>query len=370
MKARDCTAEILGSAVRLPDQPIAQQEVLEHAISFCATNDRQRQVLSEVYRRTGILTRCSALSADERATAEQRFFSRNELRGPSTAVRMQRYAKDAPPLAITVSTAALQDAGVHPSQITHLVTASCTGFSAPGFDIELILNLPLSPTVQRTHLGFMGCHGALNALRIAKALAEADARHRVLVCCVELCSLHFQYGWNSDNIVANSLFADGAAAIVIAPGGTKPASAELATRLAATHSVVIPDTKDLMSWRIGDHGFQMTLSNTVPEVVKEMLPQVLTRWLADQNLAVEQIRGWAIHPGGPRIIDAVAQALSLDEAAVAPSWSALASYGNMSSPTVLFILDALRKRGDFLPCVVMAFGPGLTVELALLRGED
>lgn len=364
MKSQLPPSTIYGLAVKLPDQAVSQQEAVEHALAFCAGTDKQRQVLSEIYRRTGIATRCSALAADERTGSAQRFFSKESLTGPSTAVRMQRYAEEAPRVALAVAESALFDAALAASEITHLVTASCTGFSAPGFDIDLILGLPLPPTVQRTHVGFMGCHGALNALRVANALAQTNDCNRVLVCCVELCSLHFQYGWNSNNIVANSLFSDGAAAGVI--GTPSPARGNIAT-LMDSHSIVLPDTKNLMSWRIGDHGFQMTLSSAVPDVVSRALPDLVQSWLSTHALRIEEIKGWAIHPGGPRIVGAVEDCLGLDLEAMAPSRAALAAYGNMSSPTVLFILDALRAAGQqFLPCVMMAFGPGLTVELALL----
>ena len=147
--------------------------------------------------------------------------------------------------------------GSSPGRVTHLVTISCSGFYAPGFDIALAKQLPLVSKVARTHLGFMGCQGALNGLRVARAFLDADPTACVLVCALELCSLHHQYGWDAERIVANALFADGAAAVV-ALG--KPAARPADYRIIATGSTLIDDSEDAMSWRIANHGFEMTLS--------------------------------------------------------------------------------------------------------------
>ena len=236
--------------------------------------------------------------------------------------------------------------------------------SAPGFDMALINEVGLPPSVSRTHIGFMGCHGALNGLRVAKAYAEAEPDARVLVCAVELCSLHHQYGWNPDRIVSNALFADGAAAIV---GHHAPNRPKDAWSLTKCGSAVLPDTSDLMGWSIGDHGFEMTLSPRVPDTIRQSLRFWLEQWLAPQETSIEEIGSWAIHPGGPRILDACAEAARLSSEDLAPSRSVLANYGNMSSPTVLFILNELRAVDAPRPCVMLAFGPGLAIEAALVR---
>lgn len=353
------SAAITGLGVGVPGSSVSQDLAAQFAASITATSAHQSKVIAEIYRRSGVASRNSTLARE--------FFSSDNVDGPGTAERMRRYTQDAPALAIRTARAALADARIESGQITHLVTVSCTGFGAPGFDVALILDLPLPATVQRTHIGFMGCHGALNALRVARALAAAAPKNRVLVCCVELCTLHFQYSYDANNIVANSLFADGAAAMIIECANPDQDRGYLG-RLTDTHSIVLPDSQQLMSWAVGNHGFQMTLSSAVPELVRQSLPGVVHPWLAVHHLTVDDIKGWAIHPGGPRIVDAVVGSLELAEPMVEPSRSVLAAHGNMSSPTVLFILDTLRRRGEsrHLPCVMMAFGPGLTVELALL----
>jgi predicted naringenin-chalcone synthase len=211
-------------------------------------------------------------------------------------------------------------------------------------------------------VGFMGCHGALNALRVARAFCLADRRATALVCCTELCSLHFQYNAAPQAIVSNSLFADGAGAVVVraaeAHDDVRP------WRLATHGSTVLPQTADAMSWKIGNHGFEMYLSPQVPELIHEHLQPWLDAWLAEQRVRRSDIRSWATTRRA-KILHAC-RALELPAGALDASWHVLSTYGNMSSPTVLFILDELQRRGAELPAVVLGFGPGLTVEAALL----
>jgi prepilin-type processing-associated H-X9-DG protein len=302
---------------------------------------------------------------------------------------MARFAAEAGPLALRASSAALAAAAVDPAAITHLVTVCCTGFQAPGFDLELIQALPLAADVARTQVGFMGCHGALNGLRVAHAFAQADAGARVLLCALELCSLHQQLGWHPERVVANALFADGAAATVLAADGTPAAGAGAGAesgaeagagagpeqgqlqvsppwRLLASGSTVLPDSADAMAWTIGDHGFEMGLSPRVPALIAARLAPWLDGWLAAQGLDRAAIGSWALHPGGPRLLESVRECLDLPASAIEPSTAVLRECGNMSSATILFILDRLRLAGAPLPCVALAFGPGLCVEAALL----
>jgi predicted naringenin-chalcone synthase len=311
-------------------------------------------------------------SSDGEATAERfyQFAKTADDRGPGTAMRMARYERDAPVIATKAAGKAIAASGIDPRSITHLITVSCSGFSAPGVDLFLIENLGLARSVSRTHVGFMGCHGALNGLRVARAFAAADPKAVILLCAVELCSLHHQYGWDPQKIVANSLFADGAAAVIGRAPSTPTNGAGSSTfpgRLVDNASYVIPETSDMMTWRIGDHGFEMSLSPEVPGLITRMLPEVLTNFLGRNQLTLNDIRSWAVHPGGPRILAATAEAAHLSEDDMNPSISILQRCGNMSSPTVLFILEELRSRQSELPCVVLGFGPGLNVEMALLR---
>ena len=357
---------ISGIGTAVPPRSIAQDDAAELAKAFCCRTDEQVRLLPMLYKRTHIDRRGSVLLEEAKgAGLQQSFFSPavgNADRGPSTGQRMQRYAQEAAPLALAASQRALAESQLAAAQLSHLITVSCTGFVAPGVDIRLIKELGLAETVGRTHIGFMGCHGALNGLRVASAIVDAHPSARVLLCAVELCSLHFCYGWDSEKVVANALFADGAAALIAAPSVREPVES---WQVAATGSCLFPDSEDAMTWRIGDHGFEMTLSASIPALLGAHLRPWLERWLAQNNLTLEQIRSWAIHPGGPRILSTVAACLGLSDQAMAVSRNVLAECGNMSSPTLLFILERLRVARAPRPCVALGFGPGLVAEAAL-----
>src|SRR5205085_4734747 len=252
--------------------------------------------------------------------------------------------------------------GISPQQITHLITVSCTGFAAPGVDVQLLSSLGLPNETQRIHVGFMGCHGAINGLRAAHALAALPSTGHVLLCAVELCSLHYRFQWDPERMLGNVLFADGAAALVC----RKAQAEHTGYRVAATGSCLIPDSTDAISWRIGQHGFEMSLSARVPDLIAQHLRPWLSGWLERQGTSLDEIRSWVVHPGGPRIVSAVEESLHLASDATALSRQVLAEYGNMSSPTVLFILQRMRERQAAGPCVVLGFGPGLMAEVALL----
>jgi predicted naringenin-chalcone synthase len=370
--------EAIGTA--LPDEVIRQSEAVDLQQSFGVVDEKQARTLRALYRRSRIQTRRSVLLSggdgppDERLTFYPRATGADD-RGPTTAARMAEYERLAPGLALPAARAALAASGVSPASVTHLVTVSCTGFVSPGVDAALIGELGLRPSVERTHVGFMGCHGALNGLRVARSFVEDDPGAVPLLCAVELCTLHFAYGWDPEMLVANALFADGAAALVGTGRGGAAGSGGAegdagrgvgGWRLAASGTLLMPDSAEAMTWRIGDHGFRMTLSARVPELIQEHLRPWLEGWLAERGLAMADIASWAVHPGGPRILDAVESALDLEPEANAVARATLAECGNMSSPTILFILDRMRREGARGPCVALAFGPGLSVEVALL----
>jgi predicted naringenin-chalcone synthase len=299
----------------------------------------------------------------EEGAAARRLTTAYPTDGPSTRWKMEHYQQHAFPLAREAALGALEEAGVAPAEITHLVTVSCTGFYAPGVDVQLIQSLGLPTTTERTHVGFMGCHAAINGLRAANAYATSDPAAVVLLCAVEVCSPHYTFRWDPQRIVSNALFADGAAAVVgrMAP----PAEATAPWSVVGSGSCLLPDSKEAMSWKIGDHGFEMTLASNVPEIIVDNLRPWLTEWLEGQGYALSQIESWIIHPGGPRIVEAVGALLELPREATAVSRQVLAEYGNMSSPTVLFILERMMANKAKLPCVMIGFGPGLVAEAVL-----
>ena len=211
---------ISGIGTAVPAHQCQQQEAGEVAAQFCSATPEQAHMLSILYRMSGVNTRGSVVfdRADGPMTDRQEFFppcTPESPNGPTTEARLQLFAAEAGPLAMEASKQALERSGVSSESVTHLITVTCSGFVAPGFDFTLIKQLPLRPDVARTQIGFMGCHAALNALRVAHAFVAADPKAIVLVCCVELCTLHYQYGWDPEQIVANSLFADGSGACIV-----------------------------------------------------------------------------------------------------------------------------------------------------------
>lgn len=358
---------ILGLGTAVPEHSASQVEAANFAVAHSVASDQQRRLAPRLYQRCGVDTRHSILidSQTECEILKQSFFSPSDHAhpfGPSTAERMQVYQTGAQQLAIRAATSAIESSGITRDSITHMVSVSCSGFDAPGFDIQLIDQLPLSRIIARTHVGFMGCHGALNAMRVAKAFVDADPAARVLIVAVELCSLHYQYEWTNERIVSNSLFADGAGALIVGNGEPSEAMWELGDGLSA----IVPDSLDAMTWRIGDHGFEMTLSPAVPDLIRRYLRPRIESWLARNQLTIADIEGWAVHPGGPRILQATIEALDLPPTTMAASHDILRRYGNMSSPTIVFVLDALRDATPG-PTVALGFGPGLAIEARLLQ---
>jgi predicted naringenin-chalcone synthase len=349
---------LLGLGTALPPARVATAQAARLASTLAGYDGDLSRLNAALYRRSGVESRHSVLDV---ATGAPLHPVAPGGEPPRTAARLAAYDPAAAELAERAARAALGDAGVLPERITHLITVSCTGAAAPGVDIALLRALPLRPDCQRTHVGFMGCHGALAGLRVARAFAEADPRAVVLLVAVELCTLHFHYGNEEGQMVANALFADGAAAVVgtagEGPGWT----------LAGSGSCLLPEGHDAMTWTIGDHGFRMTLSPRVPEIVARHLPAWLAAWLDGQGLRVADVGSWAVHPGGPRVVTAVSDALGLPPGATDVSREVLAQHGNMSSPTVLFVLQRLRAANAPRPACALSFGPGLVVEAALWR---
>ncbi len=366
------TLAIAGIGTAVPPTRVSQADMMAVARALCHPTREQATWIPGLYEHSGIEGRHFAFAPavvrdflDGTRHTNSVFLPTGTAddRGPTAGERMRHYVEHAGPLALRAAQVALGRSRLEPGRITHLVTVSCTGFRAPGVDVQLIKGLGLAATVQRTNVGFMGCHGALNGLRMARAFVEADPEARVLLCAVELCGLHFHYDWDPQRMVANALFADGAAALVGVPAA---AAAGEAWRVAANGAGLFPHSEDAMTWSIGDHNFEMTLAKRVPGLIAQNLRPWLEGWLAGCGVALADVASWAIHPGGPRILTAVEEALGLGPQATATARTVFAAHGNMSSPTVLFILERLQTQRAPRPCVALGFGPGLAAEAALL----
>ena len=276
---------------------------------------------------------------------------------PSTARRMQRYETEAANLAVR----ALDKFGdeLEPGRVTHLVVASCTGHYAPGLDLEIVERCGLPRSVERTMVGFMGCHAGLAALRLARHIVRSDPDARVLVVCLELCTLHLQDTAELGDLLSFALWGDGCAAALVT---ARPAG----LALQRFHTLIAPPQRDLVTWRIEDSGFAMFLSPRLPAAVTDMLRLQVHDILG--NAPTEAITHWAVHPGGRSILDGARSALDLAPEALAHSRAVLSDFGNMSSATVLFVLQSVlrtARRGE-RGCA-LAFGPGLSAESALFE---
>ena len=290
---------------------------------------------------------------------------------PSTRERNEKYREAAIPLAEDVAGRALDGADTEADEITHVVAVSCTGFFAPGLDIELVKRLDLPADTERTFIGFMGCYAAFNALRVAHSFCQSQPDARVLVVCTELCTLHFQIDDTLESVVVNSLFSDGAAATVLSARSDREARGRMT--YVDGRSRLDDDSMEDMTWAIGNTGFLMGLSSRVPDVIADHLPGYVDGLLGANDRTPDEMDFWAVHPGGRAVVERAQDVLGLAPRDVQPSLEVLRRYGNMSSPTILFVLKRIFEqaaRGDGAPPergVAMAFGPGLTIEGALFE---
>ena len=283
-----------------------------------------------------------------------------------TGARMRRFVTEAMPLGKEALTTCLADAGMDAADVDQLTVVSCTGYATPGLDILLARDLGFSPDVQRLHIGHMGCYAAIPGLAAVTDVTAARGLTGVMLC-LELTSLHVQPAApDPDQMVAHALFADAAAAVAVTPDA--PAGLEMVDVVARTDVA----RSSLMTWDVTDLGFRMGLSPEVPVVLADHVADVVGELLHRNGVTMDEVAGWAVHPGGPRIVDVVAERLSLDEADVAHAREVLRTYGNCSSATVLLILQRILRLDPPRPgryVIAMAFGPGLTLYAALLRAR-
>ena len=307
-------------------------------------DERKAALFRRMEARGGISHRYSVLAGGDAAMDFGSFYMGGAE--PGTAARMQRYAASAPDLALRANAGLPSIEGV-----THIVIASCTGFLAPGLDQIIARRLGLSSGVERVSIGFMGCYAGVTLLRTAAHIARSDPQAKVLAVSVELCSLHLQRTDNLESLLAMGQFADGAAAAIVSCEGA-------GLGLGESISLALEESDELITWSIGDSGFAMQLSGEVPARLADALDDKNTR---DAILGKEAPGAWAVHPGGRSVLDAVERGLTLDDSALDASRSVLDEYGNMSSATVLFVLERLAQQKPENG-IALAFGPGLAME--------
>src|SRR5690554_1273513 len=344
----------------------SQQEAAAFMEQITSLPEPIRKRIPRIYEQTAIDFRYSCIEDYRRPVDEFDFFPRTPSLqpAPSTCERNERYRAAAIPLAEDVAADALARADITPAGVSHVIVVSCTGFFAPGLDIELVKRLGLPPETSRTFIGFMGCYAAFNGLRAAQSFCLAHPGATVLMVCIELCTLHFQVDGSMESAVINALFSDGAAAAVV----QSLEDAESGLEYLGGRALLQDDSMDAMTWAVGDTGFIMGLSSRVPDLIARDLPGYIDQLLASHGLSRADVGFWAIHPGGKAIVQKAQEVLGLSDGDVYDSLEVLRLHGNMSSPTILFVLERMMNRrasGDI--GVALAFGPGLTIEGALLR---
>lgn len=352
-----------------PIHRFTQDTIADFMLRTMKLSDEERRKLKAIFRASGIAYRHSVLE-DYGIQGDYPFFSKvaDKDEFPTTSDRAQKFQAEA--LALSVS--AVNDLRkTHPSfllkDVTHLVVISCTGMYAPGLDIDLVKALGLRTDVQRTAINFMGCYAAFNGLKVADAFCKSDPQAKVLVVCTELCSIHFQAPGTDDNLLANALFADGSAAVLV----ERESSSETQLSLDSFHSDLSKTGTDDMAWKIGDFGFEMRLSSYVPEIIRGGIAALTQTLLNKINKGIHEINHFAIHPGGKKILDAIEEQLGITKEQNAAAYKVLRDFGNMSSATVLFVLKELvtqlTKKDEGSNVLSFAFGPGLTMESMVLH---
>jgi alkylresorcinol/alkylpyrone synthase len=322
---------------------------------FFAQHFGQSRWARRVFMATGVRRRHSVVDLTE-----------EDVSGWTTGRRMERYIDESVPLATDAVARALAAADRRPADIGLLAVVSCTGYATPGVDQLVAAKLGFAPSLQRLVIGHMGCYGAVPGLGAVADFVTARAQPAVLAC-VELASLHVQPPTaDMEQVVAHALFSDAVSAVVMEPAAPGQAGGLTLVDVAAR---TVSDAASLMTWSVTDHGFRMTLDRHVPDVLAAHVGPAVDDLLARNQLGRGDVAAWAVHPGGPRILDVVTDRLGLADDDLAASRHVLAEHGNCSSATLLLVLAELRRRAlpAGAPVVAMAFGPGLTLYACLLR---
>lgn len=350
-------SSIVSIGLSNPGAPIPQPEIARFMKLAHQLDESESRKLGIFYRMSGIHSRHSVLEDFDKVGVEDfSFFPKNQelFPFPGTKARMEIFQKTAPDLAASASWSCLDQAGESPDSVTHLILVSCTGMVAPGVELQLMEKLGLKDEVERYCVHFMGCYAAFTGLKLADKILRAEPEAKVLVVSVELCTLHFQKEYTEDNILANSLFGDGAAAALVL-------NSDKGLKIGAYLSQVFREGEQDMAWGIGDFGFEMRLSKYIPALLDKGIREL--RDVFQQKFNLDQIKNFAIHPGGKQILQKVQEAFELQPEVNFHAMEILKEYGNMSSATILFVLDRMMKdpeiQGEILS---MGFGPGLTLE--------
>lgn len=355
----------------MPEYRHQQQDIFTFMQRVYAMNEVDKRKLKFLYHQSAIDTRYSVVPDYSLNAGEWQFYPATENLDPfpSLELRMKWFNKTAAPLSINAIEKCIENK-ISKEDITHLITVSCTGISAPGLDLQIVEEMGLPSTIFRTSVNFMGCYAAVHGLKLADVFCKNDMNAKVLVVCTELCTLHFQRENTIDNIASSLLFGDGCAALLV----THDNEEKKGLHIKNFYSEVAFRGKKDMSWELSSSGFLMTLSGYVPELIAQDFNMLLTNALQDAKLSKKDISHWCVHPGGKRILSSIEKSIDISSDDLKESYNVLRNYGNMSSPTILFVLkeimDSLefnkRKKTNIFGA---AFGPGLTMETFILAND-
>ncbi len=355
-------SKIISIGTAVPSHKHAQEDILTFMSRIYAFNEADKRKLKFLYHQSAIQTRHSIIGDYSRPINEWKFYPQSESLEPfpSLEQRMLWYNK----FAASLSVDAIRNCTANKiqlAQITHLITVSCTGMTAPGLDLQIVELLDLPKNIFRTSVNFMGCYAAIHAMKLADLICSNDKQSKVLIVCTELCTLHFQREATMDNIASSLLFSDGSAAALITADEHKANGVHLTD----FYSEILPKGKKDMVWELSSTGFCMTLSNFIPDLIEEDFESLVSRALKKNNLAQNDISHWCVHPGGKKILEAIHHSLHFNNGHLDKCYEVLNEYGNMSSPTILFVLKKIMDGIDYdvsNKIFGAAFGPGLTME--------
>lgn len=373
MDSSQNSAIIQSIGIAVPPFKISQD--LHHSILESANGiDRgERLLLRNVYRNSGISSRHSVLEEfgnnDEPGNKVFHPAGKSEL--VTISRRMELFESFATDLCVDAVKDCMKNSSSSLKEITHLITFSCTGMSAPGVDIRLIEKLGLNRNIERTCINFMGCYAGINALRMAKYIVASQKDAKVLLSGVEICTIHYQKSMSQDQLIANAIFGDGAAAVLVTSSDQNIVPINRGLILDKFYSEFEPSGIDEMAWRIGDYGFDIKLSTYVPDLIQKNIAGLINKLFVKAGINQKNIDWYALHPGGIKILEACEKALNISSEANTYSYEVLKEFGNMSSVTIFFVLKKYFEKltsGDngkkILSC---AFGPGLTMESMILK---
>ncbi len=364
------TSSILSIGIAVPKHKIPQTKVVEFMARAHGMVGPEQGRLRALYRASGIENRYSTIPDYASEDMENRAFYPPSVGlnpFPSTKARSDYYRKEAIGLSLSSVKNCLSQTSVEAEDITHLITISCTGMYAPGLDIDIVNQLGLNKSVERTCINFMGCYAAFVGIKAANAFCAANPKAKVLVVATELCTLHFQNKTDDDNLISNAIFGDGSAALLISADTS--ISSNIRLKPLTFHNEIFPAGEQEMAWNIGDFGFEMKLSAYVPVLIEKGIKSLVEK--LKSKVSVDEIHHYALHPGGKRILEVIEQELALSRDQDWAGREVLRDYGNMSSPTVVFVLkklfDSLSEKNKGDKVLSLAFGPGLTIESMILE---